>query len=265
MVVVVRLRRSWLWWAGSRSVYALLRRSNAVARLLYSGGATWTGCSGRRRCGGRCDGDDVPRTGIAICLSAHILMARSALKRLLRVLRRRKGILVLPVRWCSMSGRCLVVRRWMVVLFTGDGTSLVLEARICAAALATVIRRVGIPARLFLFFLFVSRVKAIFRCLLFGREWIGHAPFRPLFLLSRRHVVGAGHGLRGIGCGLTTQATGHLLKFLSFATLSLLKFGRLSETVIHCQQYTQFRLTGGTDPITMSTWRAGLGNGGRSS
>lgn len=246
MVVIVRLRRSRLWWAGSRSVYALLRRSNAVAGLLYSGGATRAGCSGRRRCGGCCDGDDVPRAGIAICLSAHILMARTTLKCLLRLRGRRKGILVLPVWWCSVSGRCLVVRRWMVVLFAGDGTSLVLEARICAAALATVIRRVGIPARLFLFFLSVSRVKTIFRCLLFGREWVGHAPFRPLFLLSRRHVVGARHGLRRIGCGLTTQATGHLLKFLSFATLSLLKFGRLSETVIHCQQYTQIRLTGGT-------------------
>jgi hypothetical protein len=33
---------------------------------------------------------------------------------------------------------------------------------------------------------------------------------------------------------------------LSLAALSLLKFGRLSETVIHCQRYTQLRLTSPT-------------------
>ena len=86
--------------------------------------------------------------------------------------------MVLCVLWCNLSRRCLIVRgRWVVVLFTGDGTSLVREAWICAAALATEICRVGIPTGLFLFFFLVSVVQTILRCLLFGRERIGHAPF----------------------------------------------------------------------------------------
>ena len=86
--------------------------------------------------------------------------------------------MVLCVLWCNLSRRCLIVRgRWVVVLFTGDGTSLVREAWICAAALATEICRVGIPTGLLLFFFLVSVVQTILRCLLFGRERIGHAPF----------------------------------------------------------------------------------------
>ncbi len=204
VVVVVRLRRGRLWWAGTRSVYALRRPGTAVARLLYSGRATRAGCRGSRRCCGRRDSDDIASTGIAIGLSPHILMARTTLESLLRVLRGREGVLILPVRWCDMSGRCLVVRGRMVVLFTGDRTSLVREAWICAAALATEIRRVGILAGPVLFFLLVSVIKTIFRCLLFGREWIGHAPFRSLFLLGGRHILGTRHRLRGVGCWLTT-------------------------------------------------------------
>jgi hypothetical protein len=222
MVVVIRLRRGRLRRAGTRSVYALRRPGNTVTGLLYSGRTAWAGCSGGRRSGGRCDRDNVPSTGIAVCLSAHILMARTTLKGMLSLLRRRKGVLVLPVLWCNVGGWCLAVRGWMMVLFTRDGTSLIREAWICAAALATEIRRVGIPAGLFLFFFLVSVVKTIFRRLLFGRKRVGHAPFRSLLLLGGRHVLGARHRLRGIGCWLTTQPSGHLLKLLSFATLSLL-------------------------------------------
>jgi hypothetical protein len=214
VMVVFWYRRSWLWRTGPRGVYAL-RRSSAVSGLLYGGRASWSCCCGCCRGGCGCDGDNVACPSVTVCLSTNILATRTTLESMcwrgeavVRLAVWRSGVCL---GWLTVLRR-LGICRGMVVLFARYRTRLVVKAGIHTAAFTAEVSRVGVFARSFLFFLFVSVVETVLRRLLFGgMEGVGHAPFAPLLSLGRRHVLGARHWLRRIGCGLTTQAASHLL------------------------------------------------------